>query len=201
MKDIIFLRELDEKWLYLRETFVSFFQQVHTYMCKHTHTYTNTTLQFLCAAENVFKMWMNWGNTCMWRYRKTNESISPVSLALSFYACVVSSALCLSSKLNYSFDVAIRDGFSPLCRDHLRFWNMFCKGTLLYLRGSLQIHTHTNTRADSLFHLTLAQLHQMLVKVFPDLCQYFFFKRQPHKQPEGLITFPTNSWERLKKTP
>jgi len=32
-----------------------------------------------------------------------------VSLALSFYACVVSPALCLSSKLNYSFDVAIRD--------------------------------------------------------------------------------------------
>ncbi len=57
----------------------------------------------------------------MWRYRKTNESISPVSLALSFHASVVSSALCLSSKLNYSFDVAIRDGFSPLCRDHLRF--------------------------------------------------------------------------------
>lgn len=90
-------------------------------------------------------MWMNWRNTCMWRYRKANESISPVSLALSLYACVVSSALCLSSKLNYSFDVAIRDGFSPLCRDHLHFWNMFCKGTHLYLRGILRIHTQTQS--------------------------------------------------------
>lgn len=64
---------------------------------------------------------------------------------------------------------------------------MFCKGTHSYLRGILQIHTHTHTK--SLFLLSLAQLHQMLVKVFPDPCQGFFLRQEPANSQRVWLRF------------
>lgn len=158
-------------------------------MCTHTHLFSSFVQLRTCSKCG----WIEGIHVCGDTGRLMKAFLQSLLLFL-FMPVLFPVALCLSSKLNYSFDVAIRDGFSPLCRDHLRFWNMFCKGTHSYLRGSLRIHTHTHKHKSrlSLPSHTSSALPNVSQSI-PRSMSMLFLKDSHRKQPEGLIMFPTNS--------